>query len=347
VIRVSRILLVRCLAAAFAAGSIAAVHAQSPLQDEPLEEVVVTGEFPGPGMWKVIRAGDANGHVLWIVGEPPPLPKRMKWKSSDVEDVAVSSQEILLDAGASMEPEERIGVFKGLSLLPAALKARKNPEEAQLRDVLPPEVYTRWLAQKKRFLGSDRSVEEWRPIFAAEKLRREAFDDLGLREGGQVWEVVEKLAKKHKITTTHPKLKFTFPTEDLKSKIKEFSRQSLADTECFVTTLDLTEALSDSATEARRARAWATADLETLASLPPLPNPFIPCAMALLDTEFAKAVVPADVREQIYKLWIEAALKALDANQTTLAIVPLAKLLRRDGYLDRLRASGLVIEAPR
>ena len=40
---------------------------------EPLEEVVVTGEFPGPGMWKVTRADDAAGHVLWIVGEPPPL----------------------------------------------------------------------------------------------------------------------------------------------------------------------------------------------------------------------------------------------------------------------------------
>ena len=111
-----------------------------------------------------------------------------------------------------MEPDERIGVFKGLSLLPAALKARKNPEEATLRDLLPPEVYARWLVQKKRFLGSDNSVEQWRPIFAANKLREEAFDDLGLREGGMVWEVVEKLAKKRKITTTTPNLKFTFPT---------------------------------------------------------------------------------------------------------------------------------------
>ncbi len=196
-------------------------------------------------MWKVTRADDAAGHVLWIVGDPPPLPKRMKWKSRDVEAVAVSAQEILLDAGAQMEPDERIGVFKGLSLLPAALKARKNPEEAVLRDLLPPEVYARWLVQKKRFLGSDHSVEQWRPIFAAEKLRREAFDDLGLRERGMVWEVVEKLAKKRKIKITTPNLKFTFPTSGLKTKIREFSREALADTECFVTTLDLTEALSE------------------------------------------------------------------------------------------------------
>ena len=56
------------------------------------------------------------------------------------------------------------------------------------------------------------------PNFAAEKLRREAFDDLGLRERGMVWEVVEKLAKKRKITITTPNLKFTFPTSGLKTK---------------------------------------------------------------------------------------------------------------------------------
>ena len=39
--------------------------------------------------------------------------------------------------------------------------------------------------------------------------------------------------------------------------------------------------------------------------------------------------------------------KSLGANQTTLAIVPLAKLMRADGYLDRLRAKGYLIEAPK
>lgn len=338
---------IRPLSIALCAGFIATVYGQTPDGGEPLEEVVVTGEFPGPGMWKVTRPDDAAGHVLWIVGEPPPLPKRMKWKSRNVEAVAVSAQEILLDAGVSMEPDERIGVFKGLSLLPAALKARKNPAEAELRDLLPPEVYARWRVQKKRFLGSDNSVEQWRPIFAANKLREEAFDDLGLRERGMVWEVVEKLAKKRKITITTPNLKFTFPTGELKTKIREFSRESLADTECFVTTLDLTEALSNSDIEAQRARAWATADLATLESLPPLPNPYVPCATALLNTEFAKAVIPADIRAQIHALWLEAAEKSLDANQTTLAIVPLGKLLRADGYLDRLRARGYLIEPPK
>ena len=321
--------------------------AQEPATGEPMEEVVVTGEFPGPGMWKITRADDPAGHVLWIVGDPPPLPKRMKWKSRDVESVAIRAQEILMDATVSMKPDEEIGLFKGLSLLPTVLKARKNPGEATLRSQLPADVYERWLVQKKKFLGSDSGVEKWRPLFAADKLRREAFDDLGLRESGMVWEVVGKLAKKYKIRTTRPSLPFTFPTEGLKDKIKEFSRQPLADVECFSTTLDLTAALSDTVTEERRARAWATADLATLQSLPPLPNPFLPCAMALLTTDFAKQVIPADIREQLHALWIDAAGKSLEANPTTLAIVPLAKLTREGGYLERLRARGYVIEAPK
>jgi hypothetical protein len=339
--RMSRL---RIFCAMAGVGLLCGVRAQSP-EPEPMEEVVVTGEFPGPGMWKVTTPRNA-GHVLWIVGEPPPLPRRMKWKSRDVEAVALRSQEILLDASVRMEPDEKIGVFRGLSLLPSALKARKNPDEATLRERLPADLYARWLVQKKRYLGLDSGVEDWRPIFAANKLRRAAFDDLGLRESGMVWEVVGKLAKKRKIPTTAPSLKFTFHTRELKNKLKEFSREALADTECFAATLDLTEALSDSATESRRAHAWATADLATLESLPPLPNPYVPCAMAVLSSEVAKEIIPTDIREQLYVLWTAAAVKALTANETTLAIVPLTKLMRDDGYLARLRDAGFTIEAP-
>jgi hypothetical protein len=82
-----------------------------PMDADPIDEVVVTGEFPGPGMWKVTRA-ETDGHILWIVGEPPPLPKRMKWKSKGIEAVALSAQEILRDSAVNMEPDEKIvGAF--------------------------------------------------------------------------------------------------------------------------------------------------------------------------------------------------------------------------------------------
>jgi hypothetical protein len=330
---------------AFAAGAQVSPETEV-IANEPIEEVIVTGEFPGPGMWKVTRA-DAPGHTLYIVGAHPPLPKRMKWKSREVETVVLRAQEILLDAGVNMKPDKEIGMFRSLTLLPAAMKARKNPDEATLREQLPPDLYARWQVQKKRFLGSENGVEKWRPLFAANKLHKEAVDDLGLRESGMVWEVVGKIARKHKIRVNSPSLKFTFPAADIKSKIKEFQREKLADTECLAVTLDLTEALSDTATQARRAQAWATADLATLQSLPALPNPSLPCAMAVLSSETAKGIVPADIREQLHALWIDSAEKSIAAHETTLSIISIDKLVREGGYLARLREKGYEVEAPR
>jgi hypothetical protein len=314
--------------------------------EAPLDEVVVTGEFPGPGMWKVTRPDDAGNHVLWIVGDPPPLPKRMKWKSKDVESVALSAQEILLDSAVSMEPDEKIGFFRGMTLLPAMLEARRNPDDAKLKDLVPPDLYARWLVQKKLYLGRESGVESWRPLFAADKLRKAAFDDLKLREGGAVWEVIGKLAQKHKIKVTSPRLQFTIKRSEVRAKIKEFSRESLPDVECFDTMLRLTEALSDRETQNARAHAWATGDHETLAKLPALPSPYLPCAMAVMNSQVAREVIPADIRQKVHALWLAAAEKSLAENQTTFAIVPFVKLTRADGYLAMLRAKGYVIEAP-
>jgi hypothetical protein len=320
--------------------------AQAPVEDATLDEVVVSGEYPGPGMWKVTRPDDPAGHVLWIVADPPPLPKRLKWKSTDIETVARSAEEILRDSTVDMQPDEKIGLLRGMTLLPAILKARRNPGEATLQELLPADLYGRWLVQKKRYLGRERGVETWRPLFAATRLRKAAFDDLDLREGGVVWDVIGKLAHKHHIKVSSPTLRFTFKRSDVRAKLKEFSSESLADVDCFKTTLDLTEALADRQTQNARARAWATGDLQMLAQLPPLPSPNLPCAMAVLNSQVAREVIPSDIREQVITLWLQAASQALGANKVTLAIVPLVKLTREQGYLARLSARGYLIEAP-
>jgi len=324
------------------------VRAQVPAateQTEALDEVVVSGEYPGPGLWKITRADATDGHVLWIVGEPPPLPRRMKWKSKDIEAVAVGAQEILFDSAVRMDADEKIGFFRGLTLIPAILEARRNPNDATLKDLVPADMYRRWLVQKKLYLGRETGVESWRPLFAADRLRKAAFDDLKLNEGG-VREVIGKLAEKHRIKVTTPLLRYTVKRSEVRTKLKEFSRESLPDVECFGTMLALTEALADRETQNARAHAWAIGDHETLMQLPALPSPYLPCAMAVLSSQVAREVIPADIREQVHALWLEAAEKALATNATTFAIVPFVKLTRADGYLEMLRSKGYHIEAP-
>jgi hypothetical protein len=337
--------------AAFVASLLAAgATAQAPTPpaaDTPLDEIVVTGEYPGPGLWKVTRANEPAGHTLWIIGDPPPLPKRLAWKSTAVEAVVLRSQEILRDTGVTMKPDENIGFFKGLSLLPSALKARKNPDEAKLSDLLPADVYARWLIQKKRFLGHDSGVENWRPLFAADKLRKAALSDLDLRDSGMVWDVVGDLAKKNKLRVTTPMLEFKIKASEIKTRLKEFSKESLPDVDCLAKTLDYTEALSKRDVEAARAHAWATADLETLSALPPLPNPGLTCVMAIMSSQVAKELLPSDLPEQVQARWVAEAERALRDNETTFAIVPLNKLMRDDNYVARLRAKGYEVEVPR
>jgi TraB/PrgY/gumN family len=335
----------------FAGFSTALANAQEPPapeapHEEPLSEIVVSGEFPGPGLWKVTRAGETSGHALWIVGDPGPLPKGMKWKSQEIEAKVASAQEVLFDAGINLTPDEKVGVFRGLTLVPAALKARRNPDDGKLADVLPAELYARWQVQKKLYLGRDRGVESWRPLFAAQKLQEGVVEKLGLSPRETVYRKVRDLAGKRKIKQTSPTIKYTFKRSELRDRIKEFSREALADVECLAVTLDLVEALGRRDVENARNKAWARGDLAGLSALPMRPNPNLPCAMAIMNAEAARDLVPANIQELVTAKWLEAVEASLAANQTTFAVLSYDKLIRKDGYLDLLRQKGYVVEDP-
>jgi hypothetical protein len=59
--------------APFAASSAAATAPNTAEQSLPPQEVEVTGERPGPRLWRVSKAD----HVIWLLGTLDPLPRRM------------------------------------------------------------------------------------------------------------------------------------------------------------------------------------------------------------------------------------------------------------------------------
>jgi hypothetical protein len=313
-------------------------------EDSPMDEVVVTGEFPGPGMWQVTHP-DHPGHTLWIVGEPPLLPQGIYFRSQKVAQVASHSQEILQRTGLSLKPDEKVGVFHMLTLLPAALKLRKNPDKATLQELIAPDVYARWLVQKKLYLGGGSGVEKMRPFVAAEKLRNAAIEKLQLGYGWS-WPEVWDHVRTKKIPVTSPTLEFTFKTDNLRGQIKAASRVKLADEECFARTVDLIEALSNKQVEETRARAWATGDLARLQELPPLPDPDPACDQAIINALAMTTPIPTDVREKMDELWFASAGNAVTKNESTLAFVPMSALLGEHGYLESLRKRGYEILAP-
>jgi hypothetical protein len=141
-----------------------------------IEEVLVTGVQPGPGLWRVSRPTDDGEHVLWIMGQYQTLPKQMEWRSTELEAAIVGSQELLEEP----EVDAEMGTFAKLGALPALVGVRNNPDGRRLEELMPIQLYARWLALKAEYLGYDQDVEKWRPIFAAFHLYRNAVDAGGL-----------------------------------------------------------------------------------------------------------------------------------------------------------------------
>ena len=304
---------------------------------EPIEEVLVTGQQPGPGLWKVTRPGDADGHVLWILGNYSPLPKNMTWRSTELESVLAASQELL----APVSVNASAGPLGGITLLPSLVGVRRNPADARLQDVVPPDLYARWLPLKARYLGNDDDVEEWRPIFAAQELYRAALKKRDLVPYEGVWPRVEKLARKAKLRITEPGIELK--VEKARSAIKEFKTTPLADVECFARTIQRLE--SDLDLMRDRANAWAVGDVARLRELAPVARASA-CIGVVLQSSFMQERGYGDLLERVQAAWLAAAEQALARNASTVAVLPIDEILKPDGYVARLRQKGYAIEDP-
>ena len=334
--------------------AVAPASAQSPLLTDPptptgdlpamqsagavvtdMEAVVVSGTQPGPGLWRVSK----GEHVLWVMGTLSPLPRKMTWLSSEADAILADAQEVVRSPGVSFDAD--VGIVRGALLIPSLLKARRNPQGSTLKDVLPADLYARWSVLKARYLGRDAGVEKWRPMFAAHELYQEALKKAGLTESGVVSPVVDKAVKRHDIKTTSPVVKFT--VEQPKEAIKEFQQTSLNDVECFRKTLDRIE--NDLPLMVERANAWSVGDIDALRALP-YDNQQIACLSAFSGAEFARKRGVTDVPAKVEGQWLSAAETALENNRVSFATLPIAELLKPDGYLSKLQAKGYEVEAP-
>lgn len=298
----------------------------------PIEEVTVSGEHPGPGLWKISK----DGHVMWILGTVQPLPKQMTWRSRTVE-AAIAASQVLLSVP---RVDTDIGFFKGLTLLPLMMGARNNPNGAKLQDVVPPDLYARWLPLKARYLGRDAAVEKWRPIFAAGELYDKAITQAGLTMRSDVFPTVKKIARRHAVELVESTLDIEIHKPG--QAIKQFKKSSLDDGDCFATTLERVENLD---TLRARANAWAIGDIDTLRGLP-YPDRFAACGSAILSSPIVQERGLQDVLQRAEALWLEQAQAALANHAVSFAVLPLSQVLRADGYVAKLRQRGYEVEAP-
>lgn len=300
-----------------------------------LQAVTVTGEQPGPGLWKVSK-GD---HVMWVLGTLSPLPRHMEWRSAQVDRTIAQSQELLESPTAELKVDA--GFFSKLALLPSVYGARKNPGGEDLQQILPPDMYARWEVVKQQYFGNDTSIEYWRPILVAWKLYQKALNKAGLTSASGVTDAVQKLADKHDVKRTP--VKYQLVVEHPRDALDTIKQTNLHDISCFNQTLSIVEHDMDLLTV--RANAWSTGDIDTLRNIS-VNDRHESCLIAVLNADVAEQLGLHDLPQRMEAAWQQAAQAALARNAQTFAVLPMREVLSPDGYLAHLKAEGYTVQSP-
>ena len=293
---------------------------------EAMEVVLVTGEQPGPGLWKVW----SNDHVLWILGEVAPQPGKVKWRSRRFESLLENSQEVLLDFSGVMWPNKLQEE--------AETRIRVLPGGQTLKDVVTPALYARADAARKLY-GTPEQIMTLRPFYAGRRILMGALRKLDMEKRFSASFTVRKLARRADVRITYLETPGQAHEEHLKN-IQESS--TVPCLEMMVTIVE------DGGSGLRRlANAWSIGDISALRQLVPLyalqpTHQESKCTVALYGGEQRANEFVARRTEA----WLSAAERALRENKRTMAVISMAELFAPDGYLAGLRARGYKVEEP-
>jgi uncharacterized protein YbaP (TraB family) len=288
-----------------------------------LDELVVTGDRTGPGLWHVHR-GTAQ---MWVLGSISPLPKGITWRATEVEKVLGSTDRVLVP-----KPLE-IGIVRILWLLVTERSLIMVHGGKRLRDVLSPDLHARFALDRSKYTSDADKWEHFRPIVAAAFLQQAAFHQVGLSARIDLGAAVRSLAKKHDVRVEEVKIAGVGDVLEALKDMPPATENTCVQASLATVERDLPRLMD-------RARAWATGNVERIESLPE-PAEVAAC-LAALDSGAAAG----DLVGRVRSAWLQSMEKYLQAGGTTLAVVNMDLLLGRGGLLDVLRSQGYEVEAP-
>ena len=295
------------------------------------EEILVTGKPPGPPLWRVTK-GD---HVLWILGYPEWVPDDLLWQSDFVEHVLARSSQYLTSPGVAVTTSNPVKVIRGLKQF---RRTRRIPDRGTLEDLLPEDLYQRFLETRLRYAPKRDALDSLRPSVAAKELFDSAAESAGLERGRTIHRAIEKRARKHNVKEMPTVLSERHKDSTLLDAMEEMSAG--AERTCLQARLQGLDARLEVHT--RLASAWAEGDLASLRAHPG--------DSATEACDFRRLAPHPEELNQIesrsWELWLENADRALSNNGSTFAILPLGDLLRPDGPLSRFRERGYDVLEP-
>jgi uncharacterized protein YbaP (TraB family) len=288
-----------------------------------MDDLVVTGERTGPGMWHVHR-GAAQ---VWILGSMSPLPKDITWRSKQVEQVLDGAGQVLVQ-----KPFE-IGIARILWLLLTERGVLMVRGGKRLKDVLPADLHARFAALRARYNEDADKWERFRPLIAAAFLQQAAFHQAGLSTRLDLGAAMRALAKKHHVRVEELKIAGV-------GDVLEALKTMPAATENTCVAASLVTIESDLPRLVERAQAWASGNVERIAKLREPAE--VDACRAALDA----GVGAADLIARMRRTWLDTIETNLQATGVTVAVVNMDLLLEPGGVLDELRAQGYEVDAP-
>jgi uncharacterized protein YbaP (TraB family) len=288
-----------------------------------MNELVVLGERTGPGMWHVHRGAGQ----LWILGSISPLPKGITWRSTQVEQILDSTNQVLVP-----RPFE-ISIPRIVWLLvtePDLLVVRGGK---RLKDVTEADLYARFALQRAKLTDDPKKWERYRPIIATAFLQQAAFHQAGLYMRVDLGASLRVLAKRHHVRVEEIKIPGVSDALEALNTIPPETANTCVEASLVTIERDLPR-LAD------RAQAWATGDVERLESLPE-PAEVDACRAAL-----GAVAGSANLITVMKQTWLSTIEMHLQGDGVTVAVVDMDMLLEHGGLIDELRTKGYEVDSP-
>ncbi len=290
----------------------AVTQAQEEWTDTP---VVISAQLSGPAMWRLKRG---NSEVI-VIGIPPVFPKDMGWKTRRVENALKGAK------GLITPPVSKAGIGDVLSLM----RMKSLPNGQELKSVLPGDLYARYQATAARAGVSVAPFAHDKPVWAGARLRKDVLTKRGLTSD-EPGDTIVRLARHQGVPVRVAARYRISPVLKDVNAMSEAAGQT-----CLRRTLDDIDFDLDRAQ--KTATAWAAGDMRTV-----LAN-YHGSALAdcLEGSGKGSAMIDRSVDDTV-----DAISDALATPGKTVAIFPLAPLLRKGGALDRVRAEGVAVTSP-
>lgn len=293
--------------------------------ERDLPVVLVMGEQRGPGLWKV-TSGD---HVMWILGEVSPIPRKVKWRSRKFDNLLRQSQELIVDfSGYWATTAEETSAYR---------KAEKLPKGKTLRDVVPEKLYSRVGVTAKLFNVTE--LEDLYPFAATNRLVIGSMKHLDLQGFSARFAALD-MAHRRDIKATV----YAAPEPPFATRLTTW--QNDANVVCLERVVDVLE--DGGAGVKRLANAWSVGDI---AALRELVRPYSFSRDGFRSDACAAAMRGGQKQASEFETeriqgWLKEAERALKDNRSTMAVTLMTDLFSDDGYIAQLRARGYEVVEP-